>query len=164
MEQNSDDKLYIYIKKKEDFNNKHKVYLAGGVIFSLILILMAINIATQRLSYFGRASAPGGVSIGNADLSLENSYVFASPLSAASDGVSIIRVTVFLLNNQGLGVAGKNVNLKITGNLNVASIQPTSDNMGRAIFDLTSNTPGSYTVSAEIEGALLPQTVSISFR
>ncbi len=164
MDQDIDDKLYIYTKGRVVFDNKHRLYLAGGIIFSIVLILMALNIATQRSSYFGRASAPGGTSLGNANLSLENSYVFASPIAATADGTSIIRITVFLLNNQGLGVAGKNVSLKITGSVNVANTQPTSDNMGRAIFDLTSSTPGSYTVSAEVEGVLLPQTVSISFR
>lgn len=144
--------------------SSHRIYLVAGIVVSILLILTAITVSTQRTSMFGRASAPGGASTGNTLISLENSYVFASPISAAADGTSIIRVTVFLLNNQGMGLAGQIVTLKFTGAVTVSQIQPTSDNLGRATFDLTSNTPGDYTVSAQIEGAVLPQTVSVSFR
>lgn len=158
------DRLYIYTKGRREVDSKHKFYLFGGVVLSLILILMALNIATSRSSYFGRASGQGGASLGNTALSMENSYVFASPISATADGISIIRVTVFLLNNQGVGLAGQTVTLKVSGPVNVATLSPTSDNFGRATFDLTSNTPGDYTLSAEVAGATLPQTVSVSFR
>jgi len=158
------DRLYIYTKGKQYIEGKHKFYLIGGAVASLILILMAVTIAGQRSSFFGRASGPNGSSLGNSNLSLDNSYVFASPISAASDGTSIIRVTVFLLNNQGMGVSGQSVILKTSGPINVSQIQPVSDNFGRATFDLTSNNPGDYKLSAEVSGVTLSQTVSVSFR
>lgn len=143
--------------------DRRQLYLIVGIIFSIFLILVALTIASQRTSFFGRASAPGGVVVPPL-LSYQNSYVFASPIAASADGESIIRVTVFLLNNQGLGVSGQSVNLKVQPEANISPVLPVTDNLGRATFDLTSNTPGDYTISAEVEDGSLPQTVSVSFR
>jgi len=137
----------------------HKFYLFGLLFFSLFLILTAVSIQRQRASFFTRA---GGAP--SRQVYLENSYVFASPLEAAANGTAIIRVTVFLLDNQGLGVTGQAVLLKAGGPITVAQTQPTTDSLGKAIFDLTCNTPGSYTISAATSGASLPQSVSVSFR
>ena len=97
-------------------------------------------------------------------MSLENSYVFASPTSALSDGSSMIRITVFLLNTVGLGVSQERISLKVAGNVNIAQTQPLTDTTGRAIFDLTSSSPGRYKITAEAEGVSLPQTVSVDFQ
>lgn len=143
--------------------DRRNIYFLIGIVFSLILILLAATIATQRSSFFGRASGPpaGG---GSPLLSLENSYLFASPISAQANGESSIRVTVFVMNSQGLGIAGQKIILKYTGSLTVSEVQGVTDTFGRAIFDLTSSTPGSYTISGEVGGVSLPQTVSVSFR
>lgn len=149
------------MRSEED---RRQFYLIVGIIFSIFLILMALTIASERTSFFGRASAPGGVRSVPPLLSYQNSYVFASPINALADGESIIRVTVFLLNNQGLGVGGQSVNLKVQPEANISPVSPVTDNLGRATFDLTSNTPGDYTISAEVEDGSLPQMVSVSFR
>lgn len=143
--------------------DRRNIYFLIGIVFSLILILVAVTIATQRSSFFGRASGPpaGG---GSGLLSLENSYLFASPVTAEADGESIIRITAFVMNSQGLGVAGQKIALKYSGTLKVSEVQAITDTFGRAIFDLTSTTPGSYTITGEAGGVSLPQTVSVSFR
>jgi hypothetical protein len=46
----------------------------------------------------------------------------------------------------------------------ISETQPMTDNLGRAIFDLTSSNPGNYTIIAEASGVTLPQQVSISFQ
>ena len=140
-------------------DHRRKTILFFGIIASLLLIIIASFIAANRTSWRGRAQTPGG-----SLLSLDNSYVFASPISAEADGVSQIRVTVFLLNTQGLGVAGQTVELKISGPVTIAKVQPISDSFGRSIFDATSSTPGDYTISASVSSAVLPQSVAISFQ
>lgn len=138
----------------------HRFYLLAGLIISIVIIFTAITLATERTSFFGRAQTPGS----QVSISRENSYVFASPISANSDGKSIIRITVFILNSQGLGVAGQTVELTSTGAVTVGNTQPVTDTFGRATFDVTSTTSGTSTIRAAVGGVTLPQTVSISFR
>lgn len=145
-------------------HDSHTLVIMAGIIISLLVVILAVTIANSRSSFFGRAAGLPSVSRTAGNLSLENSYLFASPVSASADGSSIIRVTVIILNDVGLGVSGQQVSLKSTGAVNIAQTQPTTDTLGRAIFDLTANTPGSYTISAELGGGSLPQTVSVSFR
>lgn len=140
--------------------DRRNFYLFLGMGFSLLLIIIAITIASQRSSFSSRASSGSNSS---SLLSMENSYLFASPIAGEADGTSIIRVTAFLLNSQGLGVAGQKVELKTSSTTTISRIQPVTDTFGRAIFDLTSNKPGNYTISAEVGDLSLPQTVSISF-
>lgn len=144
-----------------DVEDRRKLLLILGIVFSFLLIVVAATIATARTSYYGKASSRGA---GDTLLSLENSYLFASPLSAEANGTSVIRVTAFIMNNQGLGVTGQKVALKSGGTVKIISVQEVTDNFGRAIFDLTGSIPGNYTISAEVGGASLPQTVQASFQ
>ena len=138
----------------------HKTFLLVGIILAIIIIFTATYISTIRTSFRSSAQSPGSAT----SVSLSNSYVFASPLAAIPDGVSIIRITVFVLNNQGLGVSDTEVILKNTESLNISKTQPVTDSFGRAIFDVNSSTAGSYTISASVGGSALPQKVSVSFQ
>lgn len=142
----------------------HNRFILFGIIISVFIIVLALFIANSRISFFGRASSQSGIRLGGV-LSLDNSYLFASPISALADSTSVIRVTTIVLSNQGMGIANQQVSLKIapTG-VSIKSSQPATDNFGRAIFDLTSGKPGSYILSAEVSGQTLPQTVSVVFR
>ena len=101
-------------------------------------------------------SAPTSVAI-------ENSYMFASPLTAATGNVEKIRVTVFILDGTGAGVSGKVVSLTGVDLLAVTSVQATTDSMGRAIFDLAAGTNGSYEIGATVGGSSLTQKVTVTF-
>ena len=137
-----------------------KVFILSGIILSIIIILSAASLAINRFSYSGRAQDTASQS----DFSRENSYLFASPISAPSDSKSIIRITVFILNSRGLGANGLRIKLKVPPEVEVNEIQPITDSFGRATFDLTCQTSGNYTIAADIQEVALPQTVSISFR
>lgn len=142
----------------------HNRIILSGIIISFFIIGLAVFIANSRISFFGRASSQSGIRSGGV-LSLDNSYLFASPISALADGSSVIRVTAIILSNQGLGITNQPVSLKITANgVSIKPIQPVTDNFGRTTFDLTSSAPGNYTISAEVSGSSLPATVSIVFR
>ncbi|MCJ7741010.1 Ig-like domain-containing protein [Candidatus Microgenomates bacterium] len=150
---------YSYIKYFP--TQRHQLYIFGGVLLSCLVVVLALTLSTVRTSWFGRASSTTLIPTA---ISRENSYVFASPIQAAANGTSIIRITVFILNNQGLGVTSQKVELQLSGQADVAPTQPVTDAFGRAYFDLTSSNAGDYTVSAATSGLTLPQTVSISFR
>lgn len=95
--------------------------------------------------------------------SLQNSYLFASPLKAKADLQEKVRLTVVLLNNQGLGIKDQKVELDLDQNLQIDAIQELTDDSGIAIFDLSSSTPRKFKVSAKVASYSLPQTLEITF-
>lgn len=145
----------------ENHTKSHKFFLVSVLAASLLLIFLAVYLVGQRTSLTGRASGPSGTV--SSAVSLENSYVFASPITAQATGASVIRVMVFLLNDQGLGAASQRVQLNIPGPIQIDDVQPITDGFGRAIFDLTSSSPGDYTITAVASGVTLPHTVEVSF-
>lgn len=101
--------------------------------------------------------------VSQATFSVDNSYVFVSPLKAQANGQEKIRLTVFILNNQGLGVQGKKVELGRDPKLQVVEIQSISDQFGKAIFDLSSNMAGEYYLDITVDGTKLKQQGHLSF-
>ena len=151
-----------YFGHRIDVDNNHRLYLGGVLALGILLIILSLTISRERTSSYGRASS-GTVGNAEAVISSENSYIFISPVSAEANGKSIVRITVFLLNSQGMGVAGQKVTVKIPGQVNINEVSPTTDTFGRAIFDVTSTNSGDYTISASGGGVPLPQTASVSF-
>lgn len=126
------------------------------VVFLITLLVIALFLTQARTIFLGRAS--------NAEYNLTNSYVFASPLTAQAVSEKV-RVTVFLLDENGKGVVGKPISLSSTPlNLSFIEVQGTTDKMGQAVFDVTSPNPGQYTISAQVEGKSFPQNVTIKFQ
>lgn len=135
-----------------------------GLILGILLILLllfgvvvAVILVQRRVFFLPRALEVGKVSP-------ENSYVFASPLNARADGKEKIRVTVFILDAEGRGVSGKPVFLGQDVRLEITSIQGVTDDLGRAIFDLTATKPADYLIEARVENQVLPQKVKVGFR
>lgn len=95
--------------------------------------------------------------------SKENSYVFLTPLQAKADGIEKIRVTVFVLNNQGLGVADRNVTWQDQEGLIGEIVQNPTDNLGRANIDFVSKTPGQYRIEIRVDNEALDQKVNLRF-
>ena len=133
------------------------------ILLSLLLFLFSLAglvvVISQRTTFFGRAYTPG---LGT-NFSPQNSYLFASPLRAAADGQEKIRLTVFLLDSSGRGVSGQTVFLGQNESLTVSAVQPSTDELGRAIFDISAQTPGEYLIEARVGNEILPQRVKISF-
>lgn len=132
------------------------------ILFFLILLLVFL----LSFSFFWIYEAKifvGRASVSQSLFSVDNSYVFVTPLRARANGQEKIRVTVFVLNNQGLGVMGKNVFLNQTEGLNIEAIQSLTDQLGKAVFDITSNKAGEYYLEVKVENILLPQKVRLSF-
>jgi hypothetical protein len=98
-----------------------------------------------------------------ASVIIENSYLFASPLTASTGNVQKIRITIFVLDGTGAGISGKTVSLTGVEKLAVYSVQPVTDATGKATFDVAAGISGSYLIGATVGGASLSQTVSVTF-
>lgn len=135
------------------------------ILVSIIaLFLVAKYLVPNALVYLTRAAKP-------TNYSLSNSYVFGSPLVVPADGKTKARVNAFLLDNQGMGVADKQLVLKAlpkeksaAGNVQVADVQPVTDKFGKATFEIVSSFTGQFAVTALVDGVEFPQSVTVTFR
>lgn len=155
-----------FIKEPKEKEEKKKS--KWGIIFLVLLLLLllfslfwGVSFIGRRTAFWGRAFSPG---LGVGEIALGNSYLFASPLSAQADGQEKIRVTVFLLDSQGKGVSGKAVFLGQNEKLQIKSIQAVTDNLGRALFDISAFTSADYLIEAKVDNQVLPQRVKLNFR
>jgi hypothetical protein len=129
------------------------------LIIAIILLLVSGAVFLVRTQTFLRGEASRAMVF-----SPTNSYVFGSPLTAKANSQEKIKVSVFLLNDQGLGVEGKAVELKADAGVNIETSQPQTDSTGQAIFYLSSASAGRYQVQAQAEGQTLPQTLTVNFK
>ena len=96
-------------------------------------------------------------------MSQDNSYVFASPLRAKANGEQV-RITVYILDDRGMGMSGKTVSIGGGNPIQVTQIQPVTDSQGRATFDISSgSTPGVYLIQAASGGVTLTQKATVAF-
>jgi len=142
-----------------------KKWLALLILLLIILLLFSLALTVffirQRTTFFGRAFSSVESS---GDVVLENSYLFISPLSAQSGGKEKIRLTAFLLDNQGRGVANQAVFLGQNEKLEITIVQGVTDNLGRAYFDIAAFSPGDYYLEAKTNNQILPQRVKLNFK
>jgi len=130
------------------------------ILFLLIALVASVTLVFRTVILVGRASSGSSSSV-----ALENSYLFASPLRGQANGQELIRITVFLLDGRGIGVANQSVDIhsqpqKITVN----PVQSVSDSFGKTVFDLSSASAGQFEISATVNAAKsLPQKVKIVF-
>lgn len=146
-----------------------KIILSVLALFILIvLVLLGVYLVKQRTTAIPSAYGPAD----DIRIDLANSYVFVSPLQALAGGEKI-RVNIFILDNRGRGVQGKTVIMGSAnghaaasryGSLRVDVIQSKSDEIGKAIFDISSDAPGVFLIEASVDGAILPQRVSVVFK
>lgn len=132
-------------------------------IFFLIVLLLVLLAFTSFFWLYEAKFFVGRASVSQQSFSIDNSYLFVTPLRAKANNQEKIRVTVFVLNNQGLGVMGKEVFLDIQPDLFIEAIQGTTDNYGKAVFDIVAKKPGEYYLEVKIEGKTLPQKAHLSF-
>lgn len=134
-----------------------KIILAVLILVIIILVAFGAYFLTQtRTGIFGKAATPE-------NYSLDNSYLFASPITAAAGGQEKIKVSAFLLSPEGKGVAGKIINLVSQPPLTIAEIQAQTDEKGQAIFEISASSAGRYIIQASVEGNVFPQSVTVTF-
>lgn len=130
-----------------------------GLVLLIVLILALIFAVflVRRQTYLpGQAAVPGV-------LSLENSYLFASPLVARVGGEKI-SVFAFVLSDQGLGISDQKVVLYSAPPLSAQVVRDTTDSRGLAAFEVTSNSSGQFRIWASLPGeGQIKQTVLVNF-
>lgn len=129
------------------------------VIIFLLIALIASLYLVLRTTVFVKKASTGNQST----IVLENSYLFASPLQAKADGKEKMRLTIFILDGRGLGVQNQTIELSTSSKITINEIQSTTDESGKAVFDLTSHTAGQFNVSALTASGTIPQQVKVVF-
>lgn len=125
--------------------------------FLSIALIAALFLVVRTTTTYQRAASTSST------VTLENSYLFASPLQAKADGKEMIRLTVFLLDGRGLGVANQTVSLNLPSSVTIKNQQEISDSSGKVIFDISSTTAQSINVTAKVGTSKLPQSVKVTF-
>lgn len=125
--------------------------LIAALIISLGLVFQQTNLFTR--ASFSNTSPPV----------MANSYLFASPLQAKADGKEMIRLTAFILDGRGLGVGNLEVRLTTSQSTTILAQQPYTDETGKAVFDLSSNTPGTLYAEASVYNQKIPQKIKLIF-
>lgn len=128
------------------------------IVFLIFALAATVFLALRTTVFFNQAY----------DTSLstpvsQNSYLFASPLQAKSGGAEKIRVTVFLLDSRGIGVANQLVTLNRPQGITQTDLQSTTDDTGKAVFDITSLNPGRFDITAQSGNFSIPQKVKVIF-
>jgi len=139
---------------------KNRKSLAPVLIIVIVFLLIAgaMFLNRQQTIFKGQASP-------SKTYSLQNSYIFGSPLTATANGQEKVKISVFLLNQQGLGVEKKQINLKTTpAGLDIETAQDITDKTGQTIFYASTKSPGRFQISAQVDGQTLPQIVTVNFR
>lgn len=138
---------------------KRSVLVIAGVFLLLLFLLVGIYLVNRRTNVSSRAYTPPDTS----SVSIDNSYLFASPLTALAGGEKI-RISIFILNKQGIGLSGKQVTLGRSDGVRVDVIQAITDFLGKAVFDVKASKPGLYYIEAAVENQVLPQRVAVTFK
>lgn len=136
---------------------KSAKYLIIIGFLSIALIASIFVVVRTTTTYQRAAGSSSGSTV------LENSYLFASPIQAKADGQEKIRLTVFLLDGRGLGVANQTVTLKLPSTVSLINQQEITDQSGKAIFDISSSVAQTINVTATTGNLTLPQKVRIVF-
>lgn len=132
--------------------------LLSAILFFLILITFSLFFFFYETKFFGSRA-----SVTQSSISVDNSYVFVTPLRAQANGQQKVRITVFILNSQGLGVLGKKISLSNTPNLLFNVTEPLTDDTGKVVIECTSTIAGDYYIDISTDGITLPQKAHVTF-
>ncbi len=135
---------------------KKKIFFIILLVFLALIVFIYLWLSESTL-FSRKASAA------QQNFSPENSYVFVTPLKALANNQEQIRVTVFILNNQGLGVSGKAINLVNQPGLNIQAVQAVSDSYGKAVFDVSASQKGDYYLEVDVGMIKLNQKAHLTF-
>jgi len=133
------------------------------VFYFLAIVLLILITFSGFFWLYEVKFLTGRASITQESFSVDNSYLFVTPLRARANSQEKIRATVFILNNQGLGVAGKNVIAGSDPSLTTEAIQGLTDGYGKAYFDISATKEGEYFLEIKVNDTPLKQKAHLSF-
>lgn len=129
------------------------------VIFVILLLFIFLTAYwLYQATYYTKQAQKPGVAI-----STDNSYVFTNPQKALANTEEKIRIIVFVLNDQGLGVAERKTILSADKNLIINNVQSVTDKYGKAVFDIASKSKGDFSIDVYVDGKLLPNNANLVF-
>ncbi|KKP62897.1 MAG: hypothetical protein UR56_C0003G0004 [Candidatus Roizmanbacteria bacterium GW2011_GWC2_34_23] len=133
-----------------------------SILFFIILFIIIVSFVgafgLYEVKFFtSRAD------ISQASFSVDNSYIFSTPSQARANGQEKVRLTVFILNNQGLGVLGKKIFIGTNPSLNIEAIQGLTDSYGKAYFDISAVKAGEYFLEIKADDTALNQKAHLVF-
>jgi len=135
-----------------------KKILYFGILFFIILSFFAGLFFFYEARFFsGRASTVQG------SFSVENSYIFVTPLKGKANSNERVRITIFILDDKGLGVAGKTVTLAQDPGILVDSNQAITDSLGKVTFDVAGKSVGEYYLEVVVDEVKLTQKAHLSY-
>lgn len=127
------------------------------------LFIIAFLVFTGYVFFSGTFNVLTRASVENTNPSEQNSLIFAWPLSVAADGQSTSEVTVFVRNIDGTGLEGKQVNLTTSvGTFQTGSAVTDTD--GKALFQLSSQSPGVAEINAMVDNKKLLRKITVEFK
>lgn len=132
-------------------------------IFFLITFVIFLLVALLFFGLFEVRFISSRASIKITNFSVDNSYIFVTPLQSRANGQEKIRLTVFVLDDRGLGVMGRKVYIERNQALNIDEIQGLTDQYGKSYFDISSNKAGEYYLKVFVDDTELKQKVHLSF-
>ena len=133
-----------------------------SILFFIVLFLVLVSFVgafgLYEVKFFtSRAD------VSQASFSIDNSYIFSTPSQARANGQEKVRLTVFILNNQGLGVLGKKIFIGTDPSLNIEAIQGLTDSYGKAYFDISAVKPGEFFLEIKVDDTALKQKAHLVF-
>ncbi len=132
-------------------------FLLSAILFFLVLISFSLFFFFYETQYFGsRASSA-------LQFSASNSYVFLNPGRAQADGKEQIRMTIMILNENGMGVLGKKPVISVDPRITITTTQDTTNTMGEAKYEFASSIPGDFYVTITVDGVVVPQKAPLTF-
>jgi len=126
------------------------ILIVAGLGFTLF---MAITVVPKIFVSLTKAAPATKVSI-------SDSYLLGGDILAKADGVDKSMVNVYVLDKSNKGVKGVQVSLSGMGQ----ELEELSDVDGKAVFELTSTTEGTFELTASVGGVPLTKTLKVTFR
>lgn len=133
-----------------------------SILFFIILLIVIVGFIGAFGLYEVRFFT-SRANVSQASFSIDNSYIFSTPSQARANGQEKIRLTVFILNNQGLGVLGKKIFIGTDPSLNIETIQGLTDNYGKAYFDISAVRAGEYFLEIKADDTALKTRAHLVF-
>jgi hypothetical protein len=159
-----DDVNNVIVRGREEGRGRKYLWLIVLLLVSILILIVSVYLIQKQTFYKSKAYSYTETSVSPPPNSVEisNSYAFVSPLKAKAGG-EYIRVTVYVLDAQGVGIKGKSAEIGQVEGLTINDVQATSDDSGMVYFDISSSKPGLYIIQPIVEGKILNQRINITF-
>ena len=135
---------------------KNPYIMLGIIILALGLTYFLASYVVPKVMVSLTKAAPAYT------VSLGNSRIIGEKILAKADGKDTCIVDVFVLDISDKGVPGRKVSL--SGMENVTPATATTDNLGKASFELVSTVEKQYEILANVDGVQMTQTMKVTFR